>query len=137
MNEEIKDPFEGGVEVEANWFKFKAVGDSVKGTLVAKHLQKGTAPFPDQYVYELDTKDGGVVNVGISVNKKGTVQRLNSCKLGEIIGIWFKSTTPAKTKGFADTKNLVVKSWGMDETFTFDHDDNGEEIPVSEVDMNK
>lgn len=131
MSEELgRDPFEGGKEVESNWFKFLKVGDAIRGTLIAKNFQKGSAPFPDQYVYELQTKDG-IVNVGISVGKKGTVQRLNSCKLGEIVGVWLKSTTPAKTKGFADTKNLVVKTWGMDETFKFDHDEDGEEINVA------
>jgi hypothetical protein len=132
MPEETKDEFEGAKEVESNWFKFLAIGDKIKGTLINKTLQKGTAPFPDQYIYELST-DNGVVNVGISVAKKGTVQRLNSCKMGEIIGIMFESTTPSKTKGFADTKNLKVFTFGMDSTFTFDHDTDGEEIVVSEI----
>ena len=122
MSEELKDEFESAKEVESNWFKFSTVGDKIRGTLVSRNLQKGVVPFPDQYVYELSTKDG-IVNVGISVNKKGTVQRLNSCKLGEIIGIWFKSATPAKTKGFADTKNLTVVSWGMDPEFKQDTED--------------
>lgn len=129
---EQKQEWEGAKEVESNWFKFINVGDKIKGTLVSKTLQKGTAPFPDQYIYELQTDDG-IVNVGVSVAKKGTIQRLNSCKMGQIIGILLESTTPAKTKGFADTKNLKVFDFGMDKTFTFDHDENGEEIKVDEI----
>lgn len=131
MNE-IK--WEDAKEVESNWFKFNQVGDKIKGTLISKNLQKGTAPFPDQYVYELQT-DAGIVNIGISVAKKGTVQRLNSCKMGQIIGIKLESTTPSKTKGFADTKNLKVFDFGMDPEYTFDHDDDGNEIKVEDINM--
>lgn len=126
---ENEKEWEGAKEVESNWFKFINVGDGIRGTLVSRNLQKGTAPLSDQYVYELSTKDG-IVNVGISVAKKGTVQRLNSCKMGQMIGIRLESTTPSKTKGFADTKNLKVFDFGMDPEFTFDHDANGDEIKV-------
>lgn len=129
---ENEKEWEGAKEVEANWFKFTNPGDGIRGTLISRNLQKGTAPFPDQYVYELQTS-AGIVNVGISVAKKGTVQRLNSCKMGQMIGIRLESTTPSKTRGFADTKNLKVFDFGMDPEFTFDHDEQGEEIKVEEV----
>lgn len=117
--------WEGGKEVQAAWFKFNAVGDGVKGTLIGKKLQKGTVPFPDQWVYELQTEDGPM-NVAVSVNKKGTVQRLNSCKIGEIIGILFESESEPQTKGFAKTKNLKVLSWGMDPNYNAF--ENGEDV---------
>ena len=123
---EEKDIFAEGKEVESNWFKFVNLKDHVRGTLISKHTQKGVAPFPDQWIYELKQDDGSVVNVGISVTKKGTVQRLNSCKIGEIVGVILDSVTPSKTKGFADTKNLKVITWGMDPNYTFDHDDDGD-----------
>ena len=107
----------GGQEVQSNWFKFLAEGDAIKGTLINKRLQPGQDNFPDQWVYEIKTEDGSVQNVGISVKKSGTVQRVNKCKMGEIIAIVFESTTKAKTKGFADTKNLKVLTFGMDATY--------------------
>ena len=125
-----EDEFAGGQEVKSNWFKFETVGDKIKGTLINKSLVKSTNPtFPDQYVYELQHASGNVFNVGISVKKSGTVQRLNSCKIGEIIGIIFETETPAKTKGFAATKNLVVKTFGMDDSYFTGGLEKAEEIP--------
>jgi hypothetical protein len=108
--------FEGGQEVQAAWYKFETVGQGVKGTLLSKRLQKGQDAFPDQYVYELQTEDG-MVNVGVSVNKAGTVQRLNSCKIGEIVGILFEKEVPATKKGFAPAKYLKVLSFGIDPNY--------------------
>lgn len=113
-----EDEFAGGEEVKSNWFKFDKVGDGIKGTLINKSFQKSTSPtFADQYVYELQKKDGQIYNVGISVKKQGTVQRLNKCQLGEIIGIKFETESPSTTKGFAPTKNLKVMTFGMDDTY--------------------
>lgn len=107
--------WEGGQEVNANWFKFTNVGDGIKGTLVGKHLQKGQGNFADQWVYEISNEDG-ITNVGISVAKEGTVARLNKCKIGEIIGILFDKEGEAQ-KGKHPAKYLVVKTWGMDPNY--------------------
>lgn len=108
------DTWTNAEEVKSNWFKFDKVGDKVKGTLLSRKLQPSSNPqFPDQWIYELKTEDS-VQNVGISVKKAGTVQRLNSCSDGEIVGIAFDSETPSKSKGFAATKNLKVFTFGMD-----------------------
>lgn len=123
--------WEGGKEVQAAWFKFNAVGDGIKGTLTGKKLQKGTAPFPDQWVYELQTEDGPM-NVPVSVNKKGTVQRMNSCKIGEIVGLLFEKEIPAATKGFAATKQLKVLSWGMDPNYSAM--DGGQDVMAEGID---
>lgn len=113
-----KDEWAGGEEVQANWFKFEKVGDGIKGTLTAKTFQKSNKPgFPDQYVFELQKADGSLWNVGVSVNKKGTCQRLNSCQVGEIIGIRFETESPAQTKGFAPSKNLKVLTFGMSDEY--------------------
>lgn len=115
---EEEDDFEDGKEVESNWFKFEEVGDKIKGTLMGKRLQKSTnSTFPDQWVYELKKSDGHVYMVGIAVNKPGTVQRLNNCKVGEIIGILFEKEGEQKTKGFAKPKFLKVVTFGMDESY--------------------
>ncbi len=111
--------FDGGVEVQSNWFKFEKIGDGIKGTMIGHKMVPSSNPtFPDQEVYEIRKKDGNVFNVGISVKKSGTVGRLNSMKQGEIVGILFESETPPTTKGFAAAKNLKIMSFGMDSTFT-------------------
>ncbi len=127
--------WEGGEEVQSNWFKFVKVGDGIKGTLIAKRFQKATTPgFPDQLVVELKNEAGEVFNVGISVNKQGTVQRLTNCKLGQIIGILFEKEGEPGTKGFAAAKFLKVFSFGMDKNYT--EMSGGEEVePVDEVEM--
>ena len=112
-----QDKWSGAKEVSANWYKFETVGEGVKGTLLNKRLQKGVDAFPDQWVYELQTEEDGIMNVGVSVNKAGTVQRLNSCKLGEIIGILFEKEGEVSKKGFAPAKYLKVLSFGMDPNY--------------------
>lgn len=113
----VPQGWEGGKEVDSNWFKFEKIGDGIKGTLLSKRLQKGQDDFPDQYVYEIKTDDGVVFNVGISVNKIGTVARLNNCKVGEIVGVRFDSEGEPSKKGFAAPKLLKVFSFGMDPNY--------------------
>lgn len=119
MSEELKDiaGWEGGQEVPSNWFKFEKVGDKIKGTLINKRFQAGTPPYGDQWVYELKLEDGSIWNVAVSAKKSGTIQRLNSCKIGEIIGIVFKSEGESAVKGGHPAKNLQVVTFGMDKTY--------------------
>jgi hypothetical protein len=118
-------------EVKSNWFKFEKVGDKIKGTLINKRLQKSTDPvYPDQWVYELKVEGGEVFNVGISVNKQGTVQRLNNCKIGEIVGILFEKEGDAPKKGFNPAKFLKVVSFGMDPDYTLEPASGEEELPT-------
>lgn len=115
------DEFSGGKEVPSNWFKFTKVGDGIKGTLVSHRTVKATAEgFADQEVYELRRKDGQTWNVGISVRKAGTLQRLNSCKAGEIVAIVFDSEGTSAVKGGAKSKNLKVLTYGMDPDYKHD-----------------
>jgi hypothetical protein len=125
----MSDEFSGGQEVASNWFKFEKVGDGIKGTLISKRIQPSRDPaFPDQWVGELKKSDGTVWNVGVSVNKEGTVQRLQNCKVGELIGILFeKEGDEPKKKGFAKAKFLKVITWGMDPNYN--EMDGGEELP--------
>lgn len=126
MTKDLNDELSGGEEVKSTWFKFEKVGDYIKGTLLGKRFQKGTEPYPDQWIYEIKNKDGVVNNVGISSRKLGTIQRLNSCQMGEIIAIVFDKELPPVTKGMKGAKALVVKTWGMDPTYEVASDFDGE-----------
>lgn len=111
----LPDGWDKGQEVKSSWFKFEKVGDNIKGTLTGMRHQPSNDPgFPDQQVYEIKDEQGNMWNVGISVKKQGTVQRLNNCKIGEIIGIWFEKEIPSDKKGFAPAKALKVLTFGMD-----------------------
>lgn len=116
-------------EVESNWFKFNAIGDKIKGTLINKRFQKGDGNFSDQWVYELKLDDGNVWNVACSTKKSGTIQRLNSCKMGEIIGIMFASEGESAIKGGHKAKNLKVVSFGMDATYGLGEEIDPENAP--------
>lgn len=117
-----QDKFAGGQEVKANWYKFEVVGEGIKGTLLSKRVQISNDPmFSDQLVCEIQTEDEGVMNIGISVKKDGTVKRLNNCKLGEIIGVLFEKEgeqTPDQIKKkLHPAKYLKVLSFGMDPNY--------------------
>lgn len=131
-----QDEWGSGKEVQSNWFKFEAVGDRIKGTLLKKYLKPSNQPsFPDQWVYELRTAEGVVFNIGISVGKEGTVSRLNNCKLGEIIGILYEKDGEVKSKGFAPAKFLKVLTFGMDPDYNKDEEDfaDGEEAALPDM----
>lgn len=114
----MTDEFAGGQEVQSNWFKFTTVGDGIKGTLTEKLLvESQDAAFGDQMVYKIKKADGQVWNVGISTKKSGTIDRLNKCALGEIIGIKFESEGESAVKGGHKSKNLKVYTFGMDATY--------------------
>ena len=124
---------EGAEEVQSNWFKFMKVGDKIKGTLLSKRFQEGNEGFSDQQVYEIKKADGTVWNVGVSVKKLGTVQRLNNCKVGEIVGILFESEGEPAKKGFHPAKNLKVFNFGADPDYN--EMDGGEEVSPELPDM--
>ena len=118
-------------EVQSNWFKFEKVNDRIKGTLLGKKLQPGQDAYPDQWVYQLKREDGNVWNVGISVGKVGTIERMNNVKIGEIVGILFEKQGEPSKKGYAPAKMLKVFSFGMDPNYS--EMDGGEEVgPMGE-----
>lgn len=122
------DDWGNAQEVKSNWFKFEEVGDKIKGTLIGKRFQKSNIPgYQDQWVYELKMEDGAVFNTGVSCGKEGTIQRLNNCKMGEIIGILFEKEGEAKN-GKKPAKFLKVVTFGMDETYN-DGFADAEEVP--------
>ncbi|MBN1113487.1 MAG: hypothetical protein JXA53_11310 [Bacteroidales bacterium] len=123
MEEEMNFDFSGGKEVESNWFKFDKVGKGIKGTLVDRVFQKANEPtFPDQWIYKINV-NGIVWNVGISVKKQGTIDRLNKLSVGEIVGIVFESEGESAIKGGQKAKNLKVLSFGMDPNYQIDNDE--------------
>lgn len=110
-----QDNWEEGKEVKSNWFKFEKVGDKIKGTLLKKSFQKTNTPgYQDQWIYELKKEDGQIFSVGISAGKTGTVQRLNNCSIGEVVGILLEKIIPTTDKKKKDTKALKILSFGMD-----------------------
>lgn len=114
----MEDKFAGGQEVQSNWFKFNAVGDGVKGTLVDKVLQESQDDaFGDQMIYKFKCEGGEIWNVGISMKKTGTIDRLNKCKFGEIVAVVFDSEGDSAIKGGHKAKNLKVYTYGMDTEF--------------------
>uniref|UniRef100_A0A6H1ZS71 Uncharacterized protein n=1 Tax=viral metagenome TaxID=1070528 RepID=A0A6H1ZS71_9ZZZZ len=125
--------WEGAQEVQSNWQKFEKVGNKIKGTLLGKKLQPGNDGFADQWVYRLRKEDGSVWNVGIAVTKVGTVERMNNCKIGEIVGVLFESEGEPPKKGFHPVKNLKVFTFGMDENYS--ELDGGEEVVVDEEEV--
>ena len=124
--------FEGGAEVASNWFKFDAVGDGIKGTIINQHIQKSTTEaYPDQLIVEIQNiEDGLSWNVGISVKKIGTIGRLQKCKVGEIIAIVFDSEGESAVKGGKPAKNLKVFTYGMDPEYG-----KGVEVEVENIPM--
>ena len=121
--------WEGGQEVQSNWFKFNAVGDKIKGTLLNKYFAKATIEgYQDQWVYELQTPNGEIWNVSVASSKTGTIQRLNRCKLGEIIGIVFDKEIPASAKGKQPAKGLAVYTFGMDPAYQLAAEMGGEVV---------
>lgn len=128
-NTPLPEGWDAGKEVESNWFKFNKVGDHIKGTLLNKRFQKGEGQYGDQWIYELKSVDGNIWNVPVSAKKSGTVQRLNSCQAGEIIGILFNSEGESAVKGGHKAKNLQVRSFGVDETFKNDE----EELSIEDI----
>ena len=112
-----QDEWSGAQEVKSSWFKFLKIGDGIKGTLINKYHQESNADgYQSQWVYEIKKSDGEVWNVGVAENKSGTIQRLNRCKMGEIIGIRFESEGEKK-KGKFPAKNLTVYSFGQDPSY--------------------
>src|SRR3990167_4844009 len=121
----------GAQEVEANWQKFTVVGDACKGTLINTKFQKSNIPgYQDQWIFQLKKENGEIWNVGVSVGKTGTIDRLQKCKEGEIIAIVLDSIGEPK-KGMKAPKNLKVYSFGMDTNYHAD----GAEIDLEKIEL--
>ena len=136
---DAKNQWEGGEEVQSNWFKFTNPGDKVKGTLLGFNHQEATIEgYQDQWVYDLLQEDGTKIKFGISdsKSKKGTNDRLQNCKVGEIIGVLFEKLGEPK-KGFKPAKYLKIFTFGQDpefavtEAFGADAAPNMDDVPFA------
>lgn len=107
-----KDPFADLIneenKPESNWFKFEKVGDTIMGYLVEVKDKEGDGDFPPQRVFTLKTKEGDLINVGISLKKDYIIGRANSAKLGDILGFKFEKEIPPSKKGFNAAKSIEV-----------------------------
>jgi len=126
-------PFDkkGAQEVQSSWFKFAKVGDGIKGTLVGKNRKEGDGDFGPQMIYKVKTEDGNLWNVAISESKQGTIDRLNLCAFGNIIGVEFDSEGEPPKKGFHKVKNLKVYDFGVDPNYK-PNSDGAEEVSLPE-----
>lgn len=93
------------------WASFKKVGDAVQGTYIGS--RRGQDGFGhDQVIYELLDKDTNeVINVGLNLTKKLLHQRMQSVKLGQIVGFKYtsdKEIVNKKTGTKATTKIIDV-----------------------------
>ena len=93
------------------WASFKKVGDAVQGTYIgSRRAQDGFGH--DQIIYELLDKDTNeVINVGLNLSKKLLHQRMQSVKLGQIVGFKYtsdKEIVNKKTGTKATTKIIDV-----------------------------
>lgn len=103
-----KEFFDDSNKAESNWFKFEKVGDRIFGELVEQFHKEGEGDYPDQEVYVLKTKEGELINVGISVNKTYVTDRAKNAKFGDILGFYFKKEVPASKKGMQPAKSIEV-----------------------------
>lgn len=110
---EVNDPFDfGGLDdlvsddnkPESNWFKFKKVGDEVRGVFLDSQEVGGTGGMPDQVVYEILTKEKDEVKVGIAKSKKYVIDAMKKVRKGDLVCFKFEKTIPAKQKGYNDSK---------------------------------
>lgn len=130
-----QDNWDEAEEISASWFTFDEVGKKIKGTLLSKTLNK-EAEYGPQWVYELCLENGEVWNVGINASKKGTIQRINRAKIGEIIGIIYEKDGESNA-GRQPAKYLKVLTWGMDPNFSeFETGKEvGEEVRAEDIPM--
>lgn len=126
--DELDDLFDEDNEVESNWFSFDEVGDKIAGTLKEKDYQEGDGDYPDQHVYRLETPDGQLVNVGISVTKEGTVQRAEQAAIGDTLGFEFHEEKEPQKKGYNPYKLIKVYVKHNEESVDEDNADDFADI---------
>jgi hypothetical protein len=123
----VVDEWETGQEIKAGWIKLPAAGDSVKGTLVNKRYQKSNKPgFKDQWVYEL-LVDGGVVNIGFSIDKTFLNNKLKNVVVGQIVMIKRMPDFPSKMFPGKFAASYDARLYGMDPDYkdeTVDEEEN-------------
>jgi len=123
-----KDLFSDENLAQSNWAKFEKVGDKVEGRLVGQRSAPAKGNFSAQIVYELETEDGQMINVGIAEHKTFIHDRMKSAKIGQEVGFLFKEEVESETTGFAPAKSILVYLGDVVEAPV---EDSEEEVPFN------
>lgn len=142
MSKQNDDIFSEGNEVKSAWVTWGKVEDNVKGTLIARYDRENSISGKTemQTIYEIKAlggfyhplkqdengnyvpeeqpvviEAGQVYNVG---GKPAIDSQMRNVKIGQIIGMRFVESVPAKEKGRYPTKVIKIYTQGlMDEEF--------------------
>lgn len=89
---------------------FKTVGDqSPQMTYI--NIREGVDGFGnEQFIYVFKDAEDNIWNWGVRKTATITIERMNTIKFGQIVGLKFESTKPAKQVGRADTKIIKIYS---------------------------
>jgi len=102
--------------VTSKWWKPQNPGDKVSGYLVDKKLKPNTLKDKSgktlQAIYVLMQEDGTVVNVAGRSGNPQVISGLESCKMGQLVGVKFIESKPHSTAGYNDIK--VIKAFARD-----------------------
>ncbi len=137
-----KDMFDEGNEVKSAWVSWGKPGDNVVGTLIAKYDRENSISGKTemQTIYEIKVlkgefhplkqddngnyipeekpiviETGQIYNIG---GKPAIDSQMRNVKIGQILGMKFTESVPAKTKGNYPTKVIKLYTEGkMDEEF--------------------
>ena len=110
----MSDLFSQDNEVKPNFQKWTKVGDAVKGVLVEKVVRDNQLkPGTKQTIYTLVQDDGSTVYVG---GRQGSpvavIGGLESCKLGQEVGVRYEGDKPSIKPGMNASKIIKVYTIG-------------------------
>ena len=97
-------------EAKSNWFKFKVIGDKVRGTFLEVNFKEADEDFGAQNVYTLLDSDGVAVNIGISIRKEKVINAMKRVVAGQEVGFLYKEdyqTEEKKKKGHKPSKTII------------------------------
>lgn len=108
---------------QANWMKFSAIGDTIKGTFIGKQFKEGQNNMPDQEVFELTNvevngkKVDGNWYAPIKATNTFVLNRVKPVKVGQLIGFKYTADIESKVKGNHAAKSITPYLGGMDESY--------------------
>jgi len=135
------DDWDQGDEIKAGWVNLE-VGESVKGTLINKRVQKSNVQdYPDQWVYEIKKEDGVVIFIGFSIKKTFINNKLKNLQIGQIVMIKRFEDVPSQKFKEKDGSPKMAKSYdarlfGMDENYVMRDEESEDEIQVKDIPFN-
>lgn len=133
------DIFNDSNAVRSNWIKWGKVGDWFKGTLTDKRQVKSTLPGKENEmvtIYEFLAHGGSfhpinedktIAEEAVVISdgefwtiggKVGIDNQMRNVKIGQIVGLRYADTKPAKTKGFNPLKIIKVFAGAMNENYS-------------------